>query len=323
MTGLLKTAMGDVWQLPQLLQWEVLRTEGSSCDWARVRFLWETNRLRELEDGVWLQLQEDDTVAFFGTVDDVSVTVDENGSCAELSARGLMALLMDSQLREACYSSFGESDALTSLVKPFGVDRVRVGGLPAVRNFSWGTGTTPWTALCGYCRHAADFAPRFLADGTLALDRPEQTSWQLTDGCAVKALRYEARRYGLVAKQIVVHPGGWQQEFSCAPAKAMGITVQKVAMETGDTLKCTWRTGPQRLEDALSRARVLTVTLAGLWDAEPEDEVEVMLKCFSDSAERFRVGSVHRKFSAEGTVTVLELKGGYGDVAGQKAAAKQ
>ena len=303
MTGYVQTLDGETWRLPALTQWEILCTDGSSCDSALVVFPMEADRLQTLKACLYLRLEEDEKTVFYGVVDEVSARCDDTGSRVEVAARGLMALLMDSQLRQASFYTFQEADAVSRLVKPFGVDKVKLGNLPAVRNFSWSTGTSPWEALCGYCRHAGNTRPRFSADGTLLLHNPEPACWNLTDSSGLTEAEFRFRRYGVIGRQTVVTAGGVLET-----AENPGFTTQKVAMKTGDTLKSTWRTAEQRVEDSLEDAAVLTVTLPGDHQAQPGDTVLLSLRQFPGE-NRFTLSVVKKVCGRNGRRTILELKG--------------
>ena len=310
MTGYLTTVSGEIWRLPELLQWEILRTDGTSCDSARVVFLYEPVRLDVLKNAVRLRLEENGKTEFFGVVDEFTAGVGSDGRRVELSCRGLMALLMDSQLPSAQYAVFQKKDAEGKLLKPFGVDKTEMGQVAGVRNFSWDTGTTPWQALCGYLRHAGAPKPRFSADGTLLL-QASSGKWSLTDNCAYTQVQLRQRRYGVIARQVVVTSGGGQEVAENKAFQALGGTAQKVAMKTGKTLKATWRTGKQRIEDAGAGAFTVTVTLPGCLAAEPGDTVQANLERAGVKGD-FILVSVKKSCSRDGMKTVLELEGGLG-----------
>lgn len=52
MTGYLTTIQDQVWRLPVLTAWEILRTDGESCDSFFVRFAFEAAQLTTLRQAV-------------------------------------------------------------------------------------------------------------------------------------------------------------------------------------------------------------------------------------------------------------------------------
>lgn len=311
MTGYVTTVSGEIWRLPELLEWEILRTDGGSCDSARVVFRYEPSRLDVLKKTVRLRLEADGKTEFFGVADEFTASVGDDGRLVELSCRGMMSLLMDSQLRAAEFSVFQQKDAVSRLVTPFGVDQVKLGNAGSVKNFSWETGTSPWQALCGYLRHANGPQARFAADGTLLLTAQTPPVWSLTDNCPYTDVQFRFRRYGVIAKQVVVTSGGGQVTAENKKFQDLGGTTQKVAMLTGKTLKATWRTGDQRVADSMDGAVLLTVTLPQDLAAEPGDTVRANLTRAGVKGE-FTLKSVKKSCTKAGRKTVLELEGGMG-----------
>ena len=311
MTGYITTANGDVWRLPALLEWEILRTDGDGCDSARVISHYEPARLEVLKKATRLRLEKDGKTEFFGVVDEFTAGAGSNGRRLEISARGLMALMLDSQLRSAEFASFGEKDAISRLATPFGITKVVSGGLGNLRNFSWESAATPWQVLSGYCRHAGGIRPRFTADGTLVLKREEKPLWLLTDACAYTEARLRYRRYGVVTRQIVVSAGGAVETAENEAARELALDTQKVAVRTGKTLKASWRTGQQRVEDSLDKAASLTVTIPGLFAGEPGDRVRVNLPKAGFAGD-MKLRSMKKVCSSRGQQTVLELEGAWG-----------
>lgn len=308
MKGYLTTASGEVWQLPELLEWEILRTDGYGCDSARVTFLYEPKRLDVLKSGIRLRLSQQGETCFFGVVDEFVAQVGEHGRVVEVSCRGLMSLLMDSELRAAEFSAFYEQDAIRRLVTPFGVEKVVPGGLPRVTNFSWETATTAWAALRGYCRHAGEAFPRFTADGTLVLCPEKGQVWTLGDSSGYTRVAFRQKRYGVTARQYTVAAAGLVEEVENPDILDWGTTTQKVVRRMGKTLKASWRTGKQRLEDSLSGAVLLWVTLSGDYGAQPGDTVQVHMPNAGITGD-FHLRSIRKSCGTDGRKTELELEG--------------
>jgi len=312
MTAYVTLADGSIWRLPVLLAWEYERTDGCRCDWAKVEFLPETRRKKELCMAKFLRLERSGKTVFFGVVDELRVTLDLQGHRAELVARGLMALLTDSQLRQKTCAVFGPQDA-AKLAKDAGVERVQAKG-GTLQNFSWGTGASVWSVIDGYCRHAGT-KPRFLADGTLALSSAGGT-WDLTDNCPVEAAEFRLLRCAAAAEAETVSTGGQTEKAESSAAKKLGITARKVASHRGKTLPASWRSAAQRLEDADREAVTAEVVLPGVCPAEPGDTVVLSLPQLLGGQGRFHLRSLCVKMTEQGTQSLLELEGGLGSVAG-------
>lgn len=278
MTGAVVTCGGETWRLPPLTFWDLRRTDGDPCDSAAVTFLYEPKRLDVLKQATRLRLTEDGRTVFFGVVDEFTAAAGDGGRTVTLSARSPAALLMDNQLRAAEFSVLQLSDVLARFVRPWGIDRVEAGTLPAVRDFSVETGTTCWQALCGFCRHSAGLRPRFSADGTLILKPAEPSLWRLDQTAGVERISFRQKRYGVLSRQILVD--GRRQTAQTAENTAfaaMGGSAQKVGLLQGKTTRATWRTADQRIEDSARGAVTVTAVLPGPCRAEPGDRVQVDL----------------------------------------------
>lgn len=309
MTGYLLTCDHETWQLPKLLQWEVERTDGESCDACQIRFLYEPERLEQLKKAVRLRLVEEGKTVFFGVVDEVSVTCNEKGRVVTLCSRGLQALLMDNQLTAQRFETLQIEDAINKFVLPFGVEKIRRKSLPPVRNFATETGNTAWQALRGFCRHSCGAFPRFTADGTLLFEAEEGAQRPLSVQNKVLRAELSVCRYGLVSRQIIVTAAEPEAEVQENPhLMELGVSCQKVNLQQGTALKADWQTARQRLLSSAREALQLTLLLAENFTAIPGDRVAVELPTYGLSG-NYLLRSVSYTGSAEGTSTKLVLEG--------------
>lgn len=313
MTGFLTTYDGSLWQLPPLLAWEILRTDGDGCDSATVRFVYEPKRLSVLQAGARLRLEEDGVTRFFGVVDECTVNCGEGGRLVTLSCRSLQALLTDNELRAARFSVITLADALEQFVVPFGITRIAPAELPDVPQFAVETGNTAWQALRGFCRHSGGAMPRFAADGTLIFGAEAGKTVDL-GGCAVKSAELRRCVYGLIGRQIIVSSGYEDVELAQEDAVLARGGCQKVSMRVGRTLKADWRTARQRVQESKKEELALTLTLAGDVSALPGDTAALSLDGFGIRG-RFLIRRVKTELSAGGRQTILTMEGGAQDVA--------
>lgn len=276
MTAILTTAGGEKWQMPALLEWEFLRTDGSSCDSARFTFLYEPKRVEVLKKATRFQLTEDSKTVLCGVVDEFTASVGPGGRLVTVTGRGMAALLMDNELRAAEYALLQKEDALNRFARDFGVVVGPSGSFPAVRNFAVGTGLTAWKALCGFCRHSKNARPRFTADGTLLPDGGTAGQWELTANSAFRSFTLRQYRYGVISRQLMLSArSGLQEDRENAAFKALGGSAVKVGMKQDKYTPAGWRNAAQCIEDSMEEAVLLTVTMAGRQEAEPGDRVAV------------------------------------------------
>lgn len=277
MTGYIISCGGARTQLPALLQWSVRRTDGDPCDSFSVQFAARESTIALLEQAAEFQGFEGRTLVCTGIVDDFEVRLDQNGLLAEVSGRGMAARLMDMQTPAAEYLSAQLEDILSAYVRPCGITKIQADEMGPVANFVVQTGASCYQALAGFCRHSAEIAPRFLADGTLVLQkqRPGKII-RLTQGFT--QAQYARRRYGVAAKQVLINTRDGSYETALYPEfEALGGTSVHYAGRTGDKIRAGFRTAKQRLDDMKRDERLVSVCVPGVFAAEPLDCVELQI----------------------------------------------
>jgi prophage tail gpP-like protein len=279
MTGYVTTVSGEVWRLPVLLQWEIRRTDGESCDAFMVQFAYEAAQIEALQAATRFRAEETGQTVFTGIIDELEVTADDDGRLATLTGRSLGGLLLDNQARAATYLTVQLSDILRNYVYPLGITQVDADAMPTLRNFAVDSGDTCQTVLAGYCRHAADITPRFLADGTLQLRKnPDVTKRQITAATEVSRAVLRQCRYGVISEQVLIHSRtGSVETVRNERFLAYGGQAKKVTLTSGDTTRAQFQTAAQRIAASNRDFWTLEVTLPGAFLAEPGDTVSVTL----------------------------------------------
>nr|DAG11530.1 MAG TPA: 43 kDa tail protein [Caudoviricetes sp.] len=279
MTGYLTTIQDQVWRLPVLTAWEILRTDGESCDSFFVRFAFEAAQLTTLRQAVRFRAEEAGETVFTGIVDEFEITASDGGLVAELTGRSLGGLLLDNETRAATYLTATLSDILKQYVYPLGITRVDADQMISLHNFAVDSGDTCQTALAGFCRHAAGVTPRFLADGTLQLRKsPAVSRRKITAATEVTEAVVRMCRYGVISEQVLVHSRtGAVEAVQNEDFVALGGRARKVTLTSGDTTRAQFRTAAQRIAASNRELWTLEVTLPGAFLAEPQDTVAVTL----------------------------------------------
>ena len=307
MTGYVTLSGGAVRQLPPLLQWQVQNTDAEPCGAFRVQFAHAPQLLPELKLAVRFYAEHEGRRVMTGVVDDVTVILGRDGLLAELTGRSMAALLLDTQVRAAEYQSAQLPDILAQYVRPCGVTDIVAENLPPVSNFVVETGYSCYQVLSGFCRHSADVFPRFSADGALIIKRGGTGTHRVLRAKPIHA-QYTFDRYGAAAKQVLVNTrNGSQTVAQNAEFLAMGGSGVRVAGVTGQKIRAAWRTASQRVDDSWRNARLLSLTLAGSFLAEPADTVAVELPELGLSG-TFTVRSAQSSCDDSGAVCTLELR---------------
>ena len=294
-------------QLPPLLQWQIQQTDAEPCGAFCVQFAHAPELLPELKLATGFYAEHNGTRVMTGVVDDMAVILGKNGLLTELTGRSSAALLLDTQVRAAEYQSAQLPDILAQYVRPCGVTQIVAEALGPVSNFVVETGYSCYQVLAGFCRHSADVFPRFAADGTLIIKRGGTGIHRVLHARPICA-QYTFDRYSASAKQVLVNTrNGSQMVAQNAEFLAMGGSGVRVAGVTGQKIRATWRTAAQRLDDSWRNARMLSLTLAGSFLAEPTDTVAVELPELGLCG-TFTVRSAESSCDDSGAVCTLELR---------------
>lgn len=147
---------GQSLTLTELIQWEILRTDGSSADSFSLQVPLLPEYGTSLPTAVRVTMQEDAQVVFCGLVDEVVLQAGTSGLLAVVTGRGLAARLMDNQTVGTQFYSVGVEDILSRYVLPYGITAIRRdANIRRLSLFSVPTGISCWQALCGFCLHAS------------------------------------------------------------------------------------------------------------------------------------------------------------------------
>ena len=307
MIAIVKSAKGAGTQLPALLQWSVKRTDGDPCDSFSVQFACSKETKAVLEQAAEFQAYEKGRLVFTGIVDDFELRLGKDGVLAEVTGRGLAARLMDMQTKAAEYVSAQLTDILNAYVRPCGVLKIEADEMGPVSNFVVQTGGTCYQALAGFCRHSAEIYPRFLADGTLVLKK-EAAGKQIALTSGILRAQYVRNRYGVAARQVLINTrNGSAQEASYAEFQAVGGTRVQYAGRTGDKIRASFRTAKQRLDDTKRDEKLLYVTCAGSFLAEPLDKVSLSVPALGISG-TFTVQEVQSSCDETGLTCTLVMR---------------
>lgn len=307
MIGIVTSCAGVQTQLPALLQWSIKRTDSEPCDSFGVQFACKNTTRQLLEQAVEFRAVEAGKTVFTGIVDDFELRLGKDGLVAELTGRGMAARLMDMQTPAAEYVSAQLEDILNAYVRPCGITKIEAEEMGAVANFVVQTGATCYQALAGFCRHSANIFPRFLADGALVLKR-ETAGKAARLRSEILQAQYVRNRYGVAARQVLINTrDGSTQEANYAAFQALGGTRVQYAGRTGDKIRATFRTAQQRLDDTKRDEKLLYLTCAGSFLAEPLDRISVSVDALGIDG-TFTVQEVQSSCDETGAVCMLILR---------------
>ena len=204
---------GAQYVLPTPVAWQLDYGLGTPCDSFWVKVLWSAGQEDRLADGVRVQVWQDGALRFVGVVDECQCLWSQQGCTAELTGRGLQALLLDNQAEAADYGQATLEEILRRYVTPYGIALERPVTLPAVWGFSVASGSSCWTVLYDFARYYGGATPRSTPGGKLALHPfPDQAPLQLDAAAPVTRLVRRDKRYGVLSQVTVKDVTGWQRQ---------------------------------------------------------------------------------------------------------------
>ena len=260
--------------LPTPIAWRLDYGLGSPCDSFRVKLLWQAGDEDTLAAGIRMTVTDEGRTVFTGVVDECACSWNGNGCTAEITGRGMQALLLDNQAEAEDYGVATLEDILQRYVTCWGIGLARPVSLPAVYGFSVASGSSCWKVLYQFARYHGGAAPRFDRLGRLALHPfPDGEPLVLDRSAPVTALTLRQRRYGVLSRVTVKDVSGWVREtVADTDFERRGGRARRVLLVPRNT-GFQARRYDARFQLARSRARALQIeaTVALPFAAWPGD----------------------------------------------------
>lgn len=269
---------GRAFPLPTPLAWRLEYGMGDPCDSFWVRTLWTAGQEDILADATRIQVTEGGEVVFTGVVDECETTWSAEGCAAEISGRGMQALLLDNQAEAVDFGLATWEEILRRYVTPYGIALERAVNLPAVAWFSVSSGSSCWKVLYDFARYHGGAVPRFTPGGKLALHPWEEgTPVALDEGVPVTKLVRRDKRYGVLSQVTVKDVSGWARQTVENPAfRARGGQCSRVILLPRNTGYQARRYQAQfQLDRSAAELRTVEVTVALPFAAWPGDLVDL------------------------------------------------
>lgn len=204
---------GRKFTLPAPLEWELEYGLGSPCDSFRVKCLWTAGQEDILADGTRMLVKEDGQVQFTGVIDECQCIWSEEGCTAEITGRGMQALLLDNQAEAADYGQATIGEILRNYVTPYGISLAGTANLPGVWGFSVASGSSCWKVLYEFARYHAGVTPRFDREGRLVLSNwADGMPIVLNEDAPVTRTVLRQKRYGVLSQVTVKDASGWNRQ---------------------------------------------------------------------------------------------------------------
>ena len=300
---------GKAYTLPNPVAWRLDYGLGSPCDSFWVKTLWSVGQEETLAAGTRMQVFHDGGLCFMGVVDECEVRWSEEGCVAELSGRGLQALLLDNQAEAADFGQATLGEILRRYVTPFGIRLAKPVSLPAAAGFSVGSGSSCWKVLYDFARYHGGATPRFTRTGQLALHGWEDRMVLSLDGTSpVTEVVWRDKRYGVLSQVTVKDVTGLvRQTVENAAFRREGGRCSRVLLLPRDTGYQARRYRAQfQLDRSAAERKTAAVTVALPFAAWPGDLVQLALPGWKGPG-RWRVRESQVTLGERGCATKLTL----------------
>lgn len=314
MTGRIFTCDHRVYDLPELLSWEVVHTGTVPCDSYSVTFLYDKSMAEALRLAAGFAAIHRGRTVLRAIVDEYIVELGEKGLTATVTGRGYAARLLDNESRPLTYQAANLAEIVRCHVTPYGITAGEVADLRANSVYTVPAGVSQWKALEGFCRTYGGFSPRFSRDGKL-LAVPERDSGKrlsIGEGDPVLSCTLREDHYGVLTEVLVIDKTrNVSYRVKNEDMIRRGGQCRRVVYTPGQSTWDAMRyTGEYQIRRSKEDERVVTVRLPGSFPAFPGDRVDLRLDRMGLRG-AFRVAEAVSTFSAEGgAVAALTLKGG-------------
>ena len=313
MTGRIFTSDHKVYELPALLEWNVVHTGGVPCDSYLVKFLYDREMAPVLQRAAGFIGLEDGQVVARGIVDEYTVELGSDGMTATVSGRGAAARLLDNESRPVTYQNATLEEIVRCHVTPYGIACKELADVRATSVYTVPAGVSQWKALADFCETYGGFLPRFAVNGALVA-APEKDSGKrlvIDDTAPILECVFREDHYGVLTEALVIDK---KRNLSYSVKNQdmidKGGQCRRVIYTPGQS---TWAamkyTGEYQIQKSREDETVVTVTMPGSFLAFPGDRINLNLRRMGLNGE-FCVAEAENRFSARngGTVT-LTLKG--------------
>lgn len=300
---------GRQFVLPAPMEWRLEYGLGSPCDSFWVKFLWTAGQEERLADGTRMMVTEHQEVVFIGVVDECQCLQSEEGCTAEISGRGMQALLLDNQAEAADYGRATLEEILRNYVTPYGIQMAEKVSLPGAEGFSVASGSSCWKVLYEFARYHAGVTPRFDRWGRLVLSPwKEAAPIQLDQDAPVTRWLWREKRYGVLSQVTVKDVSGWrrQTETNETFQNRGGQCSRVILMPKNTGFQARRYNARFQLERSAAELRQVELTLAIPFAAWPGDLVSLTRAAWSGNG-LYRVRESRVTLGARGCETTLIL----------------
>lgn len=204
LTVTLDTYEGERYELPMLLEWDLIYTGSVPCDSMSVTCLYDESMAPVLPKAVRFTAVQGGGVVLHGVVDAYEISLSKQGLLVTVEGRGMAALLLDNESEAITYGRATLPDVLSHHVSPYGIStdmpRSVTGDTYAVVS-----GSSQWKALQGFTHRFGGFDPYFTPSGTLVIASlwGSGNTLAVNDDTPLLSMSQREQRYGVISEMLI------------------------------------------------------------------------------------------------------------------------
>lgn len=310
MTGRIITCDHKIYELPELLEWDIVHTGGVPCDSFSATCAYMAELALPLHRAESFLALNGQSLLLHGIVDEYTIRQSAAGRTVTITGRGLAARLLDNESRPATYQTAALRDIVRAHVTPYGISCVQCADVRAGSVYTVAAGTSQWNALEEFCRVYGGFTPTFRRNGELAAaPRSAVNRIALNDGTTLLSVTKRENHYGVLSEVLVIDKTrNTSQTVQNKEFIARGGQCRRVLYTPGQSTWAAMRyTGAYQIARSAENEEILTAVLPGSRIVSPGDLAEVSLSGCGLSGE-YAVTQCENACCPEGETTTLTMK---------------
>ena len=200
----LSTYDGECYELPMLVEWDLIYTGGVPCDSIAVTCLYDDGMANILPKATRFAAVQDGETMLRGVVDAYEISLSDQGLLVTVEGRGMAALLLDNESEAITYGRATTQDILQRHVLAYGITVSESRNLVG-NNYAVTSGSSQWKALQAFTHRFGGFDPYFDRSGTLHIAPLWGSGNTVTVRDNSPLLRFHKReqRYGVISEMLI------------------------------------------------------------------------------------------------------------------------
>lgn len=308
LTITLDTYDGQCYQLPMLLEWDLIYTGGVPCDSISVTCLYDESMAAVLPKATHFTAARDGSTMLRGVVDAYEISFSRQGLLVTVEGRGMAALLLDNESEAVTYGTADLTDLLSRHVTPYGIVadiRRSVTG----SGYSVTSGSSQWKAVQGFVHRFGGFDPYFDRTGTLVLSPlwGSGDTLLVDDSSPLLSLHKREQRYGVISEVLIQDKvQGIRHRVTNQAFAAQGGQRRHVLYMPRSTASERRYTGEYQIAQSALEQLEISLSLPFPFAAFPGDRVQLNSQRIGLQG-TYEVVESRSRMSADGETTALTI----------------